>query len=153
MWPSGDGVTDDTANFQKIITQNAGISIIYVDAGSYVLTDTIFVPAGAQIVGECWAQLVASGSKFQDMTNPHVLFRVGNRGDTGSVEIQDLLFTTTGPTAGLVAVEWNINGATAGSAAMWGEFPLIPSRSKISISLHLKADECVQTAMFALVVQ
>jgi hypothetical protein len=40
------------------------------------------------------------------------------------VEIQDILFTSTGPTAGLVAVEWNLpmdNTATA-SAAMWGRF-------------------------------
>ncbi len=94
----GDGVQDDTQAFNSTINKYAGKSIIFIDAGSYVLTDTIYVPPGAQIVGECWAQLVASGSKFQDMTNPHVLFQVGNPGQTGIVEIQDLLFTTTGPT-------------------------------------------------------
>lgn len=61
---SGDGATDDTAAFQNVINQNAGTSnIIFVDAGSYVLTDTIKVPPGAKIVGELWAQLVASVSQ------------------------------------------------------------------------------------------
>jgi hypothetical protein len=47
------------------------------------------------------------------------MLRVGVPGDVGSVEIQDLLFTTVGPTQGLIAVEWNIEGDAPGSAAMW----------------------------------
>ena len=49
------------------------------------------------------------------------MIRVGKPGDTGKVELSDLLFTGTGPTAGLVAVEWNIKADDKGSAAMWGE--------------------------------
>jgi len=37
----------------------------FIDAGSYVISDTVTLPVGANIVGECWAQLVASGPKFQ----------------------------------------------------------------------------------------
>jgi len=37
-----------------------------VDAGSYILTDTLTIPNGAKIVGEAWSQLVAFGEKFQD---------------------------------------------------------------------------------------
>ncbi|KAK3175380.1 hypothetical protein K4F52_010314, partial [Lecanicillium sp. MT-2017a] len=71
-------------------------------------------------MGQSWSQLVASGPKFSDSSNPHVLFRVGAKGgETGSVEIQDLLFTNRGPTAGFVAVEWNIESDAQGSAAMW----------------------------------
>ncbi|UKZ74106.1 hypothetical protein TrVFT333_001763 [Trichoderma virens FT-333] len=117
----GDGVTDDTAAFQGVINQYAGTgTVIFIDAGSYILTDTITIPSGTKIVGQCWSQLVASGTKFQDASNPHVLFRVGAEGgETGNVEIQDLLFTTKGPTAGLVAVEWNMNADGQGTAAMW----------------------------------
>lgn len=52
--------------------------------------------------------------------HPRPLVRVGNPGDQGGVEIQDLLFTTKGPTAGAVLVEWNIKATRAGSAGMWG---------------------------------
>jgi hypothetical protein len=47
------------------------------------------------------------------------MFQVGLPGDIGSVEIQDLLFTTMGPTKGLIAVQWNIEADNPGSAAMW----------------------------------
>ncbi len=48
------------------------------------------------------------------------MVRVGQRGDVGKVELSDLLFTATGPTAGLVALERNLKGTSKGAAAMWG---------------------------------
>lgn len=116
----GDGVTDDTTAFQNAINTYAGNKIIYIDSGAYILKDTITIPSGAKIVGECWSQLVASGANFQDATKPRPLIRIGNPGDVGNVEIQDVLFTTMGPTAGLIAVEWNIKADAPGSAGMWG---------------------------------
>jgi hypothetical protein len=52
-------------------------------------------------------------------SKPKILIKVGNAGDIGSVEMQDLLFTTRGPTAGLILVEWNIQADNPGSAALW----------------------------------
>jgi len=52
--------------------------------------------------------------------NPRPLIRIGEPGQTGNVELQDLLFTTKGATAGATLVEWNIKAASPGSAAMWG---------------------------------
>ena len=52
-------------------------------------------------------------------SNPKVLIQVGLAGSIGSVELQDLLFTTRGPTAGLILVRWNIQAETAGSAGLW----------------------------------
>lgn len=116
----GDGSSDDTAAIQKVIDTfgHAG-GVLYFDAGSYVITDTLRIPPGSKIVGELWAQLVARGPKFEDMANPRPMVQVGQKGDRGSVEIQDLLFTNEGPTAGLVVVEWNIEADKPGSAAMW----------------------------------
>jgi len=115
---TGDGSTDDTAAFQSAIYASLG-KILFVDAGSYILTSTIIIPDGAKIVGETWSQLVASGAYFEDASNPKVLVQVGLVGSVGSVEMQDLLFITRGPTAGLVLVEWNIQAASPGSAALW----------------------------------
>jgi hypothetical protein len=61
----GDGSTDDTATLQRIIN-GAGSSVVYFDAGTYILRDTLAIPDGTRIVGEAWAQLVAEGSKFSD---------------------------------------------------------------------------------------
>lgn len=57
-----------------------------------------------------------------DMTSePIPMLRVGNDGDVGLVEMQDLLFTTIGPTQGAILVEWNIRADSQGSAALWGK--------------------------------
>jgi hypothetical protein len=60
----GDGLTDDTAAFQSLFQSVNSESIIFIDAGSYLLTDTIDVPIGAKVVGQGWPQLVAYGQKF-----------------------------------------------------------------------------------------
>ncbi|KAK1959917.1 pectin lyase-like protein [Colletotrichum sublineola] len=114
----GDGVTDDTVAFQAALYSSQG-KVLFVDAGSYILTSTVTVPMGTKIVGETWSQLVASGSYFADASNPKVMLKVGNPGDVGNIEIQDLIFTSRGPTAGLVLVEWNIEAASPGSTGLW----------------------------------
>ena len=125
---AGDGITDDTACFQKVLNDNMGKKIVYVDAGTYILTDTVIVPKGSHIVGENWAQLAAYGPKFQNPKQPKVMLRIGEPGDIGQMELQDLVFTSKGPTPGAVFVEWNIKGYTGapGSAGMWGESTFIP---------------------------
>ncbi|KAG5654983.1 hypothetical protein KAF25_011014 [Fusarium avenaceum] len=47
------------------------------------------------------------------------LVQVGRRGDVGIIEIQDIMFTVNGATAGAVVVEWNAREATQGSAGLW----------------------------------
>ncbi|KAI0814551.1 glycoside hydrolase family 55 protein [Xylaria sp. FL0064] len=115
---TGDGSTDDTASFQAAVYASQG-KILFVDAGSYILTSTVTIPPGSKIVGETWSQLVASGSYFEDASNPKVMLKVGKPGEEGGVELQDLIFTTRGPTAGAILVEWNIKAASAGSAGLW----------------------------------
>lgn len=117
----GDGSSDDTAAFQSALYASQG-KILFIDAGSYILTSTVVVPPGSKIVGEAWSQLVASGAYFSDANNPKVMLQVGKDGDEGSMEMQDLIFTNRGPTAGLVLVEWNINADSPGSAALWGKY-------------------------------
>jgi hypothetical protein len=60
------------------------------------------------------------------------MLQVGKPGDTGVNEIQDLLFTNVGPTAGLVMMEWNVAQSLAGSAAMWGK----KSTSRYRVKVH-----------------
>lgn len=64
---------------------------------------------------------MATGSKFQDASNPRVAVQIGQAGDVGVIEIQDLMFTVSGPTAGAVLVEWNVHESSQGSVGLWGE--------------------------------
>ncbi|KAF3902585.1 hypothetical protein ABW21_db0207765 [Orbilia brochopaga] len=116
----GNAHNDDTAAINRALADAAGAgAIVYFPYGIYIVTDTIFVPPGSRVVGEVWSQIMASGAKFSDINNPHVVVRVGNVGDRGSVELQDIMVTVRGATAGAVLMEWNIHEDKQGSAAMW----------------------------------
>lgn len=52
--------------------------------------------------------------------NPRVMLKVGNAKDIGTVEMQDLILTTKGATAGAILMEWNVRAKTQGSAALFG---------------------------------
>ena len=41
--------------------------------------------------------LAGSGPAFQDQDNPQVVFKVGEEGSQGIIEITDVLFSTVGP--------------------------------------------------------
>lgn len=136
---TGDGSTDDTAGVQSCFdTYSDGSKIIYVDAGTYLLTDTVTIPKDAKIVGETWSQFAASGSNFADATNPRVMLKVGNSGDVGTVEIQDLILTTKGGTAGAILMEWNVKAESAGAAAIWD----VHARVGGAVGTELTPDEC-----------
>ncbi|KAI0457369.1 pectate lyase superfamily protein-domain-containing protein [Xylaria acuta] len=116
----GDGSTDDTAAVQNAFNKYGdGSKVIYVDAGTYILTDTVTIPKDAKIVGETWSQFAANGNKFSDASKPTVMLKVGNDGDVGTVEMQDLILTSKGPTPGVVLMEWNVQASSPGAAALW----------------------------------
>ncbi|KAF2434278.1 pectin lyase-like protein [Tothia fuscella] len=93
--------------------------ILVFPAGIYKVDDTIFIPPGSRLVGVLWSQIMAIGKAFENADQPKVLARVGHRGDTGVVEISDMLFTGSGATAGAIFMEWNVHESIQGSAAMW----------------------------------
>lgn len=118
-----NGVSNDNSGDQKdainsLLANNVG-SVIFFPAGIYLVKGTVHVPAGSIIVGSGWSQIVAVGSFFEDESDPQVLVQVGVQGDSGLVEISDMLFTVRGPTAGCILMEWNIHESTQGSAGMW----------------------------------
>ncbi|KAH9476326.1 putative glucan endo-1,3-beta-glucosidase [Psilocybe cubensis] len=117
----GDGFTDDTAALTSIFNRFSGCKIIFFDAGTYVVSNTITIPAGTQMTGEAWTVLAGKGPAFQDQNNPRPVFRIGETGSQGVLEISDIVFSTIGPAAGAIIVEWNVrqpSGFQAG-AGMW----------------------------------
>ncbi|KAG8900468.1 hypothetical protein FRC00_012760 [Tulasnella sp. 408] len=100
----GDGVTDDTTAIQNFINKYWGCKILFFDAGTYYVTNTITIPTGSIVVGEVWTTVI-----------------VGNAGDKGVVEISDMVFSARSGSAGAVVVEWNVADAAGqkATAAMW----------------------------------
>jgi len=71
-------------------------------------------------------QTDSHAQKFADMNNLYVAVRVGDKGSTGGMEIQDMMmFTAKGATAGVILMEWNIAQTSTGEAAMWGKLYVV----------------------------
>ncbi|KAJ7718670.1 exo-beta-1,3-glucanase [Mycena metata] len=119
----GDGSTDDTAALKAIFAAYAGCKIIFFDAGTYVVTSTLTIPAGTQVVGEGYGTVIAGrGSAFQNINSPQVVVQAGAPGSSGTLEITDIQFATIGPTPGAIVLEWNVKQTTQGGAGMWDSY-------------------------------
>ena len=108
-----------------------------MDAGVYVITSTLLIPAGTRLVGEAWATIAAKGEYFNDQSNPRVAVQVGEAEEAGCAEISDIVFTTIGPgmrpvslypalilypiAAGAIVIEWNMKHREghSGETGMW----------------------------------
>lgn len=111
---SNDGTGDQTAAINALLAGNAG-SVIFFPGGVYLVEGTVKIPLGSRIVGSGWSQIMGTGTYFQDVDDPQVLIQVGDEGDSGVIEISDMLFTVKGPTAGAVLMEWNVHESAQGS--------------------------------------
>jgi glucan 1,3-beta-glucosidase len=104
----GDGKTDDTVNINAILSQNAGCSIVYFPAGTYIVTDTIFVPARTRIVGDAFASVIsAAGNNFMTASSPKAMVRIGYPGDTDVAQISDMVFSVADILPGCKLVSLN----------------------------------------------
>ncbi|KAK6525790.1 hypothetical protein TWF281_010834 [Arthrobotrys megalospora] len=107
----GNGIADDTAKIQQIFNL-AGSSgrPVFVDYGIYIVTKTLRIHPGTRIIGEVWPKFMAAGSYFTNPKNPHPVFQIGTPGQTGRVEIQDILVTAKAGSAGAISFQWNLKG-------------------------------------------
>ncbi|KAI8620624.1 pectate lyase superfamily protein-domain-containing protein [Chytriomyces sp. MP71] len=136
----GDGVTDDTAALQALFNLANPSNLIFLDHGAYVVTNTITIPPGARITGEVFSIILASGTKFKNVQAPVPVFRVGQAGDVGSVELSNIIFEVAGPLPGAILVEWNIKPSSPGAAALWN----VHARVGGTAGSQLQQDKCSQ---------
>ncbi|KAK3899572.1 hypothetical protein C8A05DRAFT_18009, partial [Staphylotrichum tortipilum] len=80
---------------------------------------TVLIPTGSRVQGSSWSQIQGAGFYFSDMQHPKVMVRAGNKGDVGTMEIVEMLFSVRGSTAGAILMEWNTAASEQGAAAMW----------------------------------
>ncbi|KAK1992398.1 glucan 1,3-beta-glucosidase [Colletotrichum falcatum] len=120
---AGDGDTDDTValnNLFNYVTADPSANLVaFVDAGTYYVSDTVFIPPGARIVGEALASVIMGGGpRFQDITSPHPVVKVALPGQYGSLEWSDMIVSTRGAAAGAKVIEYNLN-SPGEPAGMW----------------------------------
>ncbi|KAG8958172.1 hypothetical protein FRC05_009141, partial [Tulasnella sp. 425] len=123
------GVTDDTTAIQNFVNKYWGCKILFFDAGTYYVTNTITIPTGSIVVSEVLTTVIGGGSNFSDQNNPKLVIKgvqyqfnpVGNAGDKGVVEISNMVFSAHSGSAGAVFVDQNIvdTARQKATAAMW----------------------------------
>jgi glucan 1,3-beta-glucosidase len=110
----GDGRTDDTTAVQNAINQAvAQNKILFFDHGVYKVTNTIYVPPNARMIGESYSVIMGSSSagNFLDWNNPKPIIQIGRPGESGSIEWSDMVVSTQGRTPGAKVIEYNLNSA------------------------------------------
>ncbi|KAF2872077.1 pectate lyase superfamily protein-domain-containing protein [Massariosphaeria phaeospora] len=114
----GDGNSDDTTAIQNAINQAIRENkVLFFDHGVYKVTNTIYVPPGARMVGEAYSVIMASGNTWSNMDNPVPVIQIGRPGDRGSVEWSDMIVATQGATPGAKLIEYNL--ATDRGSGIW----------------------------------
>ncbi|OQD71379.1 hypothetical protein PENPOL_c001G06095 [Penicillium polonicum] len=131
----GDGKTDDTESLNAILAENAdSCKVTYIPFGVYRVSDTIFVPVGTRIVGEAWSVISAYGDKFKDSDNPRPVIQLGNAGDIGVIEIQDMRFSVGEILPGAKIIEINAAGDQPGDIGLWNTMAMVGGTADTSIS-------------------
>ena len=121
----GDGVADDTGALNNIFRAASNTSrIVFLDAGYYKVTDTIYIPPHTRIVGEGLAAVImGAGDKFADASHPRSVVQVGRPGEIGRVEMSDIIVSTQGATAGAILIQYNLNTPAAENMCTPGSPP------------------------------
>lgn len=117
---TGDGKTDDTAALQKAInTAKNQNKLLFVDHGTYLVTGTIYIPAGSKIVGEAYSVIMSSGAFFNDLNNPHPVVQIGKNGEKGSIEWSDMIVSTRGQQMGATLFQYNLASPSSSPSGLW----------------------------------
>ncbi|KAI1424015.1 pectin lyase fold/virulence factor [Xylaria sp. FL1777] len=115
-----DGTGDQTECINAFLQEAVGAhKVAYFPAGIYTVGSTVEIPTGSQVQGSSWSQIQGSGYYFGDIHSPKVMVQVGNKGDIGTMEIVEMLFSVAGDTAGAILMEWNTAPVDQGAAGMW----------------------------------
>ena len=116
----GDGVTDDTEALNALIASAAAAGkIVFLDAGYYLVTSTISIPAGSRITGEAFPIILSSGAFFADAANPKPVVQIGAPGEAGSIEWSNTIVSTKGAQAGAILVQYNLASAASSPSGLW----------------------------------
>ncbi|KAE8356327.1 pectate lyase superfamily protein-domain-containing protein [Aspergillus coremiiformis] len=131
----GDGSTDDSASLNAILADNAAnCKITYFPYSVYLVKDTLVIPKGSRIMGEAWAVITGAGDAFKNASTPKPVVQIGQNGDVGVVEIQDMRFSVAEILPGAKILEINIAGSAPGDVALWNTIATVGGTAETSIA-------------------
>lgn len=117
---TGNGHTDDTAALQgAVVAATAQNKILFIDQGDYLVSRTIYIPAGSRIVGESYSVILSYGTFFDNIYSPQPVVRLGLQGESGSIEMSDMILSTQGQQRGAVLLEYNLNSPSSSPSGLW----------------------------------
>lgn len=117
---TGDGHTDDTQALQRaIFAAIAGNKILFIDHGDYIVTRTLYLPAGSRVVGETYSVILSRGSYFNDIDHPKPVVSIGYPGERGRVEWSDTIVSTQGQQQGAILIEFNLASPASSPSGFW----------------------------------
>jgi hypothetical protein len=135
----GDNTLDESGVLNAILQLAANTNkIAYFPFGKYRVDSTLVIPVGSRIVGEAWATITGNGNYFKDSSNPKAVVAVGNGGDVGVAQIQDMRFTVNDVLPGAIIVQFNMAGNNPGDVALWNS--LVVSGRADSLTSHGKTN-------------
>ncbi|KAJ5636667.1 uncharacterized protein N7484_009980 [Penicillium longicatenatum] len=136
----GDGSTNDVDSLNAILAENAAnCKITYFPYGVYHVEDTLKIPIGSRIMGEAWAVISGVGDVFKDASNPKAVVQVGQTGDEGIIEIQNIRFSVAEVLPGAIILEVNAAGTNPGDVGLWNTLVTVGGTAETSIK-----DDCDQ---------
>jgi hypothetical protein len=116
----GDLTIDESGTLNAVLEYAvAQDKIAYFPFGNYRVDSTLLIPAGSRIVGEAWSTISGYGDYFTDSSNPKPVVAIGNSGDVGIAQIQDMRFTVAQVLPGAIIVQVNMRGNDPGDVAIW----------------------------------
>ncbi|GAB1199431.1 hypothetical protein APSETT444_008780 [Aspergillus pseudonomiae] len=131
----GDGSTDDSAALNAILADNAAnCKITYFPYGVYLVKDTLVIPKGSRIVGEAWAVITGAGDGFKNAAKPKPVVQIGQEGDVGVAEIQNMRFSVAEILPGAKILEINMAGSAPGDVALWNTIATVGGTAETTIA-------------------
>ncbi|CZR64545.1 probable Glucan endo-1,3-beta-glucosidase BGN13.1 [Phialocephala subalpina] len=116
----GDHSIDESGVLNQVLQYAANHSkIAYFPFGKYRVDSTLHIPINSKIVGEAWSTITGNGDFFKDSSNPQPVVAVGNAGDVGFAQIQDMRFTVSDVLPGAIILQFNAAGSSPGQVALW----------------------------------
>ncbi|SMQ48798.1 unnamed protein product [Zymoseptoria tritici ST99CH_3D7] len=117
---TGNGRTDDTTALQNAINSaKSQGKVLYLDHGDYLVSKTIYIPAGSKIVGEVFPVILSTGSFFNNVSNPQPVVKIGNTGESGSIEWSDTIVSTQGKQVGAILIQYNLVAPAGTPSGLW----------------------------------
>lgn len=142
----GDHTIDESGVLNQVLQFAAAQNkIAYFPFGKYRVDSTLLIPKGSRIVGEAWATITGNGQFFKDSNNPKPVVAVGNGGDVGTAQIQDMRFTVSDVLPGAIILQFNMAGTSPGQVALWNSLVTVGGTlgaSALSNTCTSASNEC-----------